>query len=853
MYYPCRQALIRWSAVITVLLALTVPCAASHTFQLDTTQWNDQPRSVHVAGPFNGWNKQSHAMRQVEDRMWAIEIDLPDGVHLYKFVIDGERWINDPVYSDTELEESDGHGGVNSAVLIGKDARTLPAPRENDVRADQVQHDPAEDLRVIADGEIFILEVTTQAGDVQAVAALVTRGTHEPGGVRYDLSHVQTHLGLDTYRGMVRVDEPAVQYLIEVRDGAEAVVFGATDYAAADAAMPPQPFTATISTDVDTPDWARDAVWYQVFPERFRNGEPSNDPGDADYENLLPWTADWWETHTEYGEAPGAENFYTGAGNVWQRRFGGDLQGVQEALPYLRRLGINAIYFNPVFEADSMHKYDATDYRHIDDNFGVKSATPAQQVPGETDDPATWQWSESDKVFLAFLEAAHKQGFKVIIDGVFNHVGRSHPFFQDVLVNGKDSPYADWFEITDWGDPGNWRAMDDPMRVHGRPGGIQWVAWDEPNGHLPTFRKDDELGLAPGPRQHIFDITRRWLAPDGDPSRGIDGWRLDVPGDIPHPFWRDWRGVVKDTKPDAYITGEIWHFAHPWLKGDQFDATMNYPFAMAAQDFFVDQQTAITPSQFAQRLDEVAYAYPLQVALVQQNLFDSHDTDRVASMFVNPDRGYDGQNRIQDSGPDYDPRKPNDTEWKRLEQAVTFQMTFLGAPMIYYGTEAGMWGPDDPSDRMPMIWEDLLPYADSSIEFRRPLFEHYQKLIAIRDALPALRQGLFRTVMTDDAAGLIVYERSLDGQHVYVALNRSSKSIQALFPVAESDEGAGWIDLLRPDQTRVIAPGDDDAGDTRPKISLIPNAQQLTVENGRLRVTLPAYGSAILVQSTNLP
>jgi len=325
-------------------------------------------------------------------------------------------------------------------------------------------------------------------------------------------------------------------------------------------------------------------------------------------------------------------------------------------------LGITAIYLNPIFEAESMHKYDTSDFRHVDDNFGVKG--DLGQLAGETDDPTTWKWSKSDLIFLDFVKEARRQGFKVIIDGVFNHVGKAHPFFQDVVKNGKGSKYADWFEISDWGTGGE----------PGTPGGIQWKAWDKANGELPVFKKDPARGLAPGPYAHIMAITKRWLAPDGDVSRGVDGFRLDVPGDIPHPFWVEWRKLVKSTNPDAYITGEIWQWAQAWLGGDQFDAVMNYQFAMAAQDFFVDVNEAIRPSDFASRLTRVAYAYPFQVALAQQNLFDSHDTDRLASMFVNPDRPYDGRNRLQDNGPDYNPAEPTPQQRRRMLQAVAMQM-----------------------------------------------------------------------------------------------------------------------------------------------------------------------------------
>src|SRR5205814_5670695 len=341
---------------------------------------------------------------------------------------------------------------------------------------------------------------------------------------------------------------------------------------------------------------------------------------------------------------PSEENFANAVGNVWKRRYAGDVQGLIEALPYLRSLGVNAIYLNPMFEAESMHKYDTADYRHIDDNFGVKG--DLAQLAGETDDPATWKWSASDRLFLTFVEKAHAMGFKVILDGVFNHVGKAHPFFQDVLKNGKNSKYAKWFEITDWGTDGT----------------IQYKAWDKPNGELPIFRKTPDTGLAQGPYEHIMAITKRWLAPDGDARRGVDGFRLDVPGDIPHPFWIEWHKLVKNTKKDAYISGEIWDWAQPWLNdGDQFDAVMNYRFAIACQDFFVNQAKAITPTQFNTRLNQLIYTYPLQVALVQMNLFDSHDTDRFASMFMNPDLVYDASNRIQDNGAGYNPAKPGPT------------------------------------------------------------------------------------------------------------------------------------------------------------------------------------------------
>jgi glycosidase len=788
---------------------------------------------VNLAGSFNGWSTVATPMSDPDgDGVYEVEVKLADGVHFYKFVVNGNQWHNDP-RSDKELEQPDGHGGVNSAVLIGPDARNLPPPKPNHVETAFVLHNPndrgdAEWTHGLLRVRLRVQANSLTGAEVMATCERTVGPVHGQQLVSGHLSKIGTRLGIDEYGGAIQIPDGFViqWYEFQLWDGPVQEWWGA-EYTGRGGPDEYKPFKISRSA-VETPDWAKHAVWYQIFPERFRNGEKSNDPGDKDYENLLRWQADWWKTYPDAGEAPGEGNFYQGQGNVWKRRYGGDIQGVREALPYLRRLGVNAIYFNPVFEADSMHKYDASDYRHIDDNFGKKG--DIHLLRGETDDPSTWRWSESDKIFLDFVQEAHKQGFKVVIDGVFNHVGQSHPFFQDVLTNGKNSKYADWFEITDWGTGGE----------PGSPGGIQWRAWDKPNGHLPVFKKDPNKGLAPGPYEHVMAITRRWLAPDGDPSKGIDGWRLDVPGDIPHPFWIDWRKVVKQTKPDAYITGELWDWAQAWLQGDQFDAVMNYRFAVACQDFFVDQRTAIKPSEFNSRLNQMIFAYPLQVALVQQNLFDSHDTDRFASMFVNPDVEYDAANRLQDNGPNYRKDKPSETHWARNRQAVTFQMTFLGAPMIYYGDEAGMWSPDDPSNRMPMWWKDHEPFDDPNHKFDETHFAHYQRAIAIRNTLPALRTGFFRPVVIDDERGVYAFVRELGDERVYVVINRSDKPATVEVPI-EAKSFVNWMDAAH---QVTEAHRDDPTG--RPQISPSADAPGPLTRGGKAVIDLKPYGTAVL-------
>lgn len=562
----------------------------------------------------------------------------------------------------------------------------------------------------------------------------------------------------------------------------------------------------------ETPDWAKKAVWYQIFPERFRNGDPDNDPP-----RTVPWTHEWFRPYrgcvleresllvpvleresllvprlagipsrSAAGgeESPAAvdarrdsrtRDSRTGDDSgtrkppavdfveegtfqqfIFNRRYGGDLQGIRQKLPYLRDLGITAIYLNPVFVGESLHKYDASDYRHIDDFFGIKDSL--KKITGETTDPATWQWSDSDRLFLDLLKEAHRLGFKVIIDGAFNHVGRDFWAFKDVLTGGRQSPYAGWFEI----------KSCEPFH---------YKAWDGDDGALPMLKHDEAQGLAEPVREHLFAVTRRWMDPDndGDPSDGIDGWRLDVAGDINANFWRDWRTMVKSINPDAYIVAELWDESKGWLDGRTFDAVMNYPFARASQKFFVNRKKAAKPTEFDKLLREALGWYPPQVNHVLQNLLDSHDTDRAASMFMNPDLEYDRANRLQDNGPNYNPAKPTPDCYEKLKLEVMFQMCFLGAPMIYYGDEVGMYGADDPSSRKPMYWEDLMPYDDPDERIVPGLRDHYRRMIAIRNTHPALQLGSFDTLLAKDSQRMYAFARTLGDQTVVVVLNNSDK------------------------------------------------------------------------------
>ncbi len=584
--------------------------------------------------------------------------------------------------------------------------------------------------------------------------------------------------------------------------------------------------------DEFVPQWAKHAVWYQIFPERFRNGDASNDPRKEDIAGAFPddpklpwqihpWTSDWYERQ------PWEKTDKWPLGELIQRRrYGGDLQGVIDKLGYLQELGINAIYLNPVFDSPSLHKYDAISYHHIDPNFGPDPEGDRRLIAGENPgDPSTWVWTSADKLALKLIKEAHARGIRVIFDGVFNHMGlRSWPF-QDVLKNQQSSPYADWFSIKSWRDEKAGMEFD-------------YEGWF---GHstLPEFREDKD-GIVEGPRGYIFAATRRWMDPDadGDPSDGIDGWRLDVAFCIAHPFWKAWRKVVRGVNPEAYVTAELIDpipELKPYLEGDEFDAVMNYNFAFTSSDYFMAEKTRITTSEFDRRLRELREAFPLGVAEVQQNLFGSHDTDRIGSHIVNRDReryghwgDYFAFSKV-DSGK-YDPRKPTDAELESQKLFAIFQMTYVGAPMIYYGDEVGMWGANDPDCRKPMVWDDL-DYADEvflpdggkkpvpdKVTANKGLFNHYRRLIALRNELESLRVGGFETLVTDDERQIYGFKRKLGSEETVVLLNNSGKAQTVKIP-----GGGTWRDRWNDSD---VASNDD----------------------GVMEVALPRRGGAILVR-----
>lgn len=430
---------------------------------------------------------------------------------------------------------------------------------------------------------------------------------------------------------------------------------------------------------IDTPSWVRDTVWYQIFPDRFCKGE--------DKPNCLEW-----------GSVPlKVKNSMV---------FGGDIKGIISKLDYIRDLGITGIYFNPIFKAESTHKYDTTDYYQIDPIFGT------------------------NEDFKNLVKECHKRNIKIMLDCVFNHCGWYHPYWQDVIKNGKNSIYYECF---------NQRC--EPMinfeLEDGLPKKEFWKSKTIPNydtfaftPFMPKWNTDNEKTKA-----HLLDVTRYWME-----NYDIDGWRLDVSNEVSHDFWREFKKLVRRLNKDALILGENWDDSNPWLQGDQMDAVMNYGLQYPMAQFFgVDKYTPhVNATEFSYLINKLLVKYPKNIACNMFNLIDCHDTARVLNIC--------GENK------------------ELMKLPFIFMFAFTGSPNIYYGTEVGLSGGNDPENRRCMIWD--IDKQD------KELYNFFKKLIEIRNNHSALKEVDLKWDIIDNN-GVISFIKENENEYIYVVINNS--------------------------------------------------------------------------------
>lgn len=387
-----------------------------------------------------------------------------------------------------------------------------------------------------------------------------------------------------------------------------------------------------------TPDWVNHTVWYQIFPERFCNGDAANDP-----EGVLPWRIKGSVRNDEF--------------------FGGDLKGIINKLDYLKELGISGLYLTPVNEAPSSHKYDTTDYRKIDPHFG------------------------DEETMIELVKEAHKREIRIMLDGVFNHCGKYFKPWQDVVEKGPDSEYYDWFMVLEW-------PFDFSKGAAREKQYYSFAFYD----NMPKLNTNNRAV-----REYLVEVCETWVK-----KYDVDGIRLDVANEISHVFCKELRSRMKKIKPDIYILGEIWHDAMPWLRGDEFDAVMNYPLGESIKDFWIDK--TLTNEDFEFTINRCYTGYMQQTNDVLFNLLDSHDTKRLRSDVKNMDEFF---------------------------QQLAVLFTMPGSPCLYYGTEIAMEGGHDPDCRRCMPWEEI-----EAGEYEERI-EIVKSLIKLRREEPLLRNRNF--------------------------------------------------------------------------------------------------------------
>lgn len=580
----------------------------------------------------------------------------------------------------------------------------------------------------------------------------------------------------------------------------------------------PAPNSAGKTEFSQPPSWAKNVIWYQIFVERFRNGDPDNDPSRHDIDGsypgfvpeswqITPWTHDWYKPDPYFADMTGKPDFggspVKSFGQKAQlRRYGGDLQGVLDKLDYLDSLGVTAIYFNPLNDAPSLHKYDARNWRHIDRNFGPTPQEDERTIAGEDPlDPAAWQMTGADHMFVDLIKQLHDRGMRVILDFSWNHTGTKFWAWQDILKNGIQSQFKDWYWIQSFDNPDtpeNEFKFRGWFGVHNLPE-IKETVYHDHAGGIQSFEGDLASAAA---KQHIFNVSRRWLDPngDGDPSDGVDGFRLDVAAEVPLGFWRDYRKFIRQINPQAYLLGEVWWEKYPdhlldpqpFLQGDIFDAVMNYRWYRAARHFFNEAPDQLKVSAFVGKLNSLRENLNDSFNYAMMNLTASHDTPRFATSMLSRKKYKFNMSPFADA--DFKIGKPDAATYERMKLLLVQQFTYVGAPAIWAGDEMGMWGSDDPDSRKPLIWPDFQFEPEKidprgkirkaeAVQFEHALFDFYRNLIKIRKANAEFSSGKIEFVFADDAQRSFAYSRFDDHNESLVAFNLSPRPQKIQLPL----------------------------------------------------------------------
>lgn len=610
------------------------------------------------------------------------------------------------------------------------------------------------------ENETVILRFRTAKDDKVRVRLMTAVGG-------YDMEKESSSGEFDYYMIKWRLNEEPFRYCFEIRDDDTTCYYNRCGVAKEIVEF----YDFVIVPGFSTPDWAKGAVMYQIFTDRFYNGDKTNDVETNEYYYIGGYSqkvTDW----DKYPANMGVREFY-----------GGDLQGVIDKLDYLQELGVEVLYFNPLFVSPSNHKYDIQDYDYIDPHYGVIVEDGGEVLTdGATENKKATKYQKrvtdiknleaSNQLFIKLVEELHRRGMKIILDGVFNHCGSFNKWMDRERIYEGQEDY----------EPGAYTSSDSPFRSYFRffkeepenwPYNYNYDGWW---GHdtLPKLNYEDSVKL----ENYILYIGRKWVSP----PYNVDGWRLDVAADLGrsndynHRFWKKFRRAVKNANPNALILAE--HYGDPseWLRGDEWDTVMNYDAFMEPVTWFLtgmEKHSDESREELLGNADNFVASIShhmsnmltpsLQVAM---NELSNHDHSRFLT------RTNHMVGRVEHLGPE---AANNYVNLGVMREAVVMQMTWVGAPTVYYGDEAGVCGFTDPDNRRTYPWghED------------KELIAFHREMIRIHKEHPALRAGSLNMLYWDE--NILAYGRFLEEDKVIVIINNRSELAQVTVPVWQAE------------------------------------------------------------------
>ena len=610
------------------------------------------------------------------------------------------------------------------------------------------------------ESELVTFRFRTAKDDVDRVGLVTSADT-------YVMEKECTQGEFDYYTFETRLGEEPFRYCFEVQSGTEKYYYGRCGISREILEY----YNFVVVPGFSTPDWAKGAVMYQIFTDRFYNGDKSNDVETNEYYYI----GDYSRRVTNWDKYPanmGVREFY-----------GGDLQGVMDKLDYLQELGVEVVYFNPLFVSPSNHKYDIQDYDYIDPHYGKIVDDGGEVLPdGVTDNSQATKYKKrttglknleaSNELFIKLVEELHRRGMKVILDGVFNHCGSFNKWMDRERIYEGEKDY----------EPGAYISADSPYRSYFRffkeepenwPYNGNYDGWW---GHdtLPKLNYEDSVKL----ENYILYIGRKWVSP----PYNVDGWRLDVAADLGrsneynHDFWKKFRTAVKDANPSALILAE--HYGDPsdWLKGDEWDTVMNYDAFMEPITWFLTGMEKHSDEAREELLGNIdnfigSMAHHMSNMLtpslqVAMNELSNHDHSRFLT------RTNHMVGRVEHLGPEAANEYVNKAV---MREAVVMQMTWVGAPTIYYGDEAGVCGFTDPDNRRTYPWgrED------------HELIAFHKEAIRIHKEHPALRTGSLKILGGEE--NVLAYARFKGNDRIVIVINNRSERTEVKVPVWEAE------------------------------------------------------------------